>query len=199
MKLDWQGNLRFSPDEIIVLGAEHQRDEIRQPIAAGTTINSGYAELQSTLGDRLFNSASVRYDSNDRFGSDVTYREAPAFVIADTGTRLKGSVGSGFKAPTLSQMFENYPSFGFYGNPNLKPETSTGYDLGFEQSFADGAIPVRRHLVPQCHPQPDQRQCNVHVLRQCGTRGNRRCRSLRRLRADANAHTARRLHLHRSE
>jgi vitamin B12 transporter len=140
VKLDWQGNLRFSPDEILVLGAEHQRDEIRQPIAAGTTIDSGYAELQSTLGDRLFNSASVRYDSNDRFGSDVTYREAPAFVIADTGTRLKGSVGSGFKAPTLSQMFENYPSFGFYGNPNLKPETSTGYDLGFEQSFADGAI-----------------------------------------------------------
>ena len=35
--------------------------------------------------------------------------------------------------PTLSQLFQNFPDFNFFGNPNLKPEESTGYDVGFEQ------------------------------------------------------------------
>jgi len=134
VKLDWQGNLRFSDGEILVLGAEHEREEIRLPVSAGIDIDSGYAELQSTLTESLFNVANIRFDDNDLFGDKITFREAPAYVIEATGTKLKASVGTGFKAPTLSEMFENFPSYGFYGNPNLKPETSIGFDAGFEQS-----------------------------------------------------------------
>jgi vitamin B12 transporter len=137
LKLDWQGNAQLTRDEILVLGAEHQKDEITNPISAGTSIDSGYAELQSAVAGVFFNSLSVRYDANDRFGSKVTYRFAPAYLIGATGTKLKASVGSGFKAPTLSEMFQNFPNFGFFGNPNLRPETSVGYDLGFEQRLAD--------------------------------------------------------------
>jgi len=135
VKLDWQGNLRFSNDEILVLGAEYGRDEIRLPVSAETTTDSGYAELQSAFGGNFFNTISIRYDDNDQFGSAVTWRVAPAFLIAATGTKLKASIGTGFKAPTLSQMFENFPSFGFFGDPSLRPETSLGYDFGFEQSL----------------------------------------------------------------
>ena len=138
IKVDWQGNLRFSDNEIVILGAEHEREEIRVPFSAGMSIDSGYGELQSTLTDNFFNTISLRYDDNDRFGSKVTYRVAPTYLIAATGTKLKASVGTGFKAPTLSELFQNFPSFGFFANPNLKPETSVGYDAGFEQSlFAD--------------------------------------------------------------
>ena len=137
LKLDWQGNVKLTRDEILVLGAEHQKDEISSPISAGTAIDSGYAELQSAFAGALFNSLSVRYDANDRFGSKVTYRLAPAYLIGATGTKLKASVGSGFKAPTLSEMFQNFPNFGFFGNPNLRPESSVGYDFGFEQRAAD--------------------------------------------------------------
>lgn len=135
VKIDWQGNLKFSDSEILILGAEHEREEIRLPISAGMSIDSGYGELQSTLFENFFNTISLRYDDNDRFGSKVTYREAPTYLIAATGTKLKASVGTGFKAPSLSELFENYPSFGFYANPNLKPETSIGYDAGFEQTL----------------------------------------------------------------
>ncbi|MGB8363015.1 MAG: TonB-dependent receptor plug domain-containing protein [Rhizomicrobium sp.] len=142
VKFDWQGNLRFSNAEILVLGAEHQRDEIRLPVSAHTTIDAGYAELQSTFTSNFFNSVSIRYDTNDRFGDALTYREAPVYVIAATGTKLKASVGTGFKAPTLSQMFENYTSFypPFFGNPNLRPESSLGYDAGFEQSLFEDKV-----------------------------------------------------------
>ena len=136
VKFDWQGNIKLATDEKLVLGAEHQRDEITAPISAGTIIDSGYAELQSSFGDRLFDTVSVRYDENDRFGGKVTYRFAPAYLIKESGTKLKASVGTGFKAPTLNQLFQSFPDFNFFANPNLKPESSLGWDVGFEQALA---------------------------------------------------------------
>ena len=134
LKIDWQGNVTLASSEVLILGAEHQRDAIEQsPISAQTTTNAGFAQLQSSFANRFFATVSLRYDDNDRFGGKTTYRIAPEFVILETGTTLKGSVGSGFKAPTLNQLFVNFPAFDFFANPNLKPESSVGYDLGFEQ------------------------------------------------------------------
>jgi vitamin B12 transporter len=137
VKFDWQGNIKLAADETLVLGAEHQRDEITAPISAGTRIDSGYAELQSSFGDRLFDTISVRYDDNDRFGGKATYRLAPAYLIKESGTKLKASIGTGFKAPTLNQLFQSFPDFDFFANPNLKPESSVGWDFGVEQSLAE--------------------------------------------------------------
>ena len=135
VKADWQGNLTLSQTQKLVLGAEHQRDEISLPIDASTIINSGYAELQSNWVPGLYDTVSLRYDDNDRFGGKTTYRFAPDYVIAASGTKLKASLGSGFKAPTLDQMFQSFPEFGFFANPNLKPESSTGWDVGVEQDL----------------------------------------------------------------
>jgi len=140
VKIDWQGLIRLAADEKLVLGAEHQRDAMTAPISASTTIDSGYAELQSNIGGSFFNTLSVRNDDNDRFGDKTTYRVAPAYVIEDTGTKLKASLGTGFKAPTLSELFQNFPAYYFYANPNLRPESSVGYDVGFEQSLAGEAL-----------------------------------------------------------
>ena len=140
IKVDWQGNIRLAADQSLVLGAEHQRDEMTVPLSASTTIDSGYTELQSNIADAFFNTLSVRYDDNDRFGGKVTYRVAPAYVIQETGTKFKASVGTGFKAPTLSQMFQNFPDFDFFANPNLKPESSVGYDVGVEQAVLNDSV-----------------------------------------------------------
>jgi vitamin B12 transporter len=140
VKADWQGIAKFNSTETLIFGAEHERDEIREPILADTTIDSGYAELQSGFGDSFFDTLSLRYDDNDRFGSKVTYRVAPVYLIKDTGTKLKASVGTGFNPPTLEEMFESFPAFDFYANPNLRPETSTGYDVGFEQAVLDARL-----------------------------------------------------------
>jgi vitamin B12 transporter len=138
-KADWQGDLRFSGDETLVFGAEHEHDGVAQPIAAGLNIESGYAELQSMFG-KFFNTAAVRFDDNAQFGGEATWRMAPGYLVAATGTKLEASIGSGFKAPTLSEMFQNFPAFDFFGNPNLRPESSLGYDLGFEQPLFDDAV-----------------------------------------------------------
>jgi vitamin B12 transporter len=138
-KVDWRGASKLSGSETMVLGAEHSRDEISQPLPASIRINSGYGELQSQLGENFFSAVNVRYDDNSLFGSKATYRVAPLYRISVTGTKLKASVGSGFKAPTLSELFQDFPPF-FFANPNLKPETSVGYDIGVEQSVIEDLV-----------------------------------------------------------
>jgi vitamin B12 transporter len=135
VKLDWQGDAVLMQGQTLVLGAETARDAIHKPISFGITTNAGYGELQSDFGGGFFNSASIRLDDNSRYGSKVTYHVAPVWLIAATGTKLKATFGTGFKAPSLQQLF------GPFGhNPLLKPETSTGYDAGVEQSLLDGAL-----------------------------------------------------------
>ncbi|HUN45264.1 MAG TPA: TonB-dependent receptor, partial [Stellaceae bacterium] len=142
VKLDWQGNVEVVEHQILTLGAEHQLDEVDSdgPVDASMTNDAGFLQLQSSFGPRFFNTASLRYDSNDRFGSKATYRVAPAFLIPETDTKLKGSVGTGFNPPTLSDLFQSFPDFGFFANPDLKPETSIGYDFGFEQGLFEKQV-----------------------------------------------------------
>jgi vitamin B12 transporter len=141
-KIDWRGTIKLMPGEVLVLGAEHQIDQATDttPVSAQITNDAGFIELQSSVTDRIFNAVSVRYDANSSFGDHPTFREAPAYLIPETGTKLKGSVGTGFKAPSLDELFESFPAFGFFANPNLKPETNLGYDLGFEQSLWDKRV-----------------------------------------------------------
>ncbi len=79
--------------------------------------------------DRLSVDAGVRWDLHDRFGSATTFRVTPVYRIPATRTRLKGSYGTGFNAPALDQLYSEY------GNPDLKAETTAGWDLGVEQEL----------------------------------------------------------------
>jgi vitamin B12 transporter len=153
---DWQGDLYVTETQIVTLGFEHANDKIdassvfNDPVStftfAGATSasrrsNAGYAQLQSQFGDRFFSTIGVRVDSVGGFGEETTWRVAPAYLVPETGTKLKASYGTAFKAPTLYQLYNlTINSFGgftfpFTGNPNLKPETSRGYDIGFEQTL----------------------------------------------------------------
>ena len=78
---------------------------------------------------------SLRYDDNSMFGSRTTWHIAPVVAVAATGTRLHASYGTGFKAPSLEDLFESFPAFFFFANPDLKPESSAGYDVGVDQTL----------------------------------------------------------------
>ncbi len=139
VKVDWQGDIKLTPGQTLTLGAEHELDQISDssPVRARVANDAGYAQLQSSFGERLFDSLSLRYDNNEQFGGKATWRVAPAYLVPETGTKLKGTVGTGFNPPTLDELYESFPAFFFFANPNLQPETSLGYDLGFEQTLLD--------------------------------------------------------------
>lgn len=141
LKFDWQGNVELGKGQALILGVEGQTDRlIDSPISAENGNAAGFAELQSEVVSNLFVAASGRYDDNERFGGKATWRIAPAYLIPKTGTKLKASYGTGFKAPSLTQLFVSFPAFNFFANPNLEPEESEGFDFGFEQALAEERV-----------------------------------------------------------
>jgi vitamin B12 transporter len=104
--------------------------------------NMGYVgEYRIALWDRLFLSAALRYDDNDPLFDDAaTWRATVAYDVVPNATRLHASAGTGAKNPTLFELFGATPTF--TGNPNLSPETATGFDIGIEQRFFGGRAVV---------------------------------------------------------
>ncbi len=92
---------------------------------------SAYAEELLKYDDRFYVSIGGRRDEDSQFGSANTYRIAPTLLIPETSTKLKASVGTGFKAPTLYQLYSQY------GYTGLSPERSQAADVGVEQDFWD--------------------------------------------------------------
>jgi vitamin B12 transporter len=103
-----------------------------------TRNNAVYMQDQFSYGDSLFGTLGFRYDDPDDYGTEVTYRVAPVYVHGETGTRIKGSAGTGFKAPTIFQTDgftpNNFGSF-YRGNPDLDSEESFGWEIGIEQAL----------------------------------------------------------------
>ncbi|MBO0765544.1 MAG: TonB-dependent receptor [Hyphomicrobiaceae bacterium] len=149
IKYDWRGVTTLAPGQTLIVGLESQTERLsananflgRAATSAEETNRAGYVELQSEIAKRLFMAANVRLDDNDNFGDHATWRVAPAYIVPGTETKLKGSIGTAFHAPSLNDRFVDFPPF-FFANPNLKPEASTGYDLGFEQPLLSNRLRV---------------------------------------------------------
>src|ERR1700730_6333903 len=141
IKFDWLGHIELGKGHALIFGVEEQADRLLDsPISAENDNVAGFAELQSEIAPNLFVAASGRYDDNDRFGGKATWRIAPAYLVPNIGTKLKASYGTGFKAPSLTQLFVSFPAFNFFANPDLQPEESEGYDFGFEQPLLDDRV-----------------------------------------------------------
>lgn len=141
---DWRGDLKLVPGQLLVMGVQHDDERLRSDSLRASSGNTGaYLELQSKFSDRFFLVSNIRHDHDREFGGHTTYRIAPTFIVPGSETKLKASYGTGFKAPTLSQRFIDYrPAFNFYGNPNLKPEESRGWEVGFEQPLLEDRLRV---------------------------------------------------------
>jgi vitamin B12 transporter len=138
--IDWQHNLFIFDDHALTFGVEfeHESAEFAGTKTANAHTLSFYAQDQITLiAQRLFSTLSLRLDEHNAFGSEVTYRAAAAYKHLETATTLRASVGTGFKAPALEDLFD---SVSFVNNPDLKAETSIGFDVGIEQSLCNDHI-----------------------------------------------------------
>ena len=83
--------------------------------------------------DPLTLGVSARYDKNDRFDDAETYRFEALYRL-DNQMRIRGTWSSSIKNPTFTELYGIY--YGFKGNPDLKPESSTGWSLGLDRNLA---------------------------------------------------------------
>jgi len=95
--------------------------------------NAVALEYRVVLWEDLTLGASLRHDDNTEFDDAYTRRFDASYLIPDTGTRLRATWGTAVKNPTFSERYGYFTSF--VGNPDLKPEKSTSWDVGIDQSL----------------------------------------------------------------
>lgn len=119
-------------------------DNITSVIQNGVSKNSSEKSIQTRafyVQDEIgfgkwFVAPALRYDHHSAFGDHyspkvgVTYSARPDF-------RIKANYGEGFKAPSIMALYYHLYRLmdvyrTIYGNPNLKPEESKSWDIGFE-------------------------------------------------------------------
>ncbi|MFO7526539.1 MAG: TonB-dependent receptor [Ignavibacteriaceae bacterium] len=142
IKIDWQNNLNVNKNNLLSMGVDFEIDEAVSEFKSSSELGNYvslfpkrdsrtiglYLQHQLRVNEEFFISAGVRIDDHDKFGSSFTYRIAPSYIIWQTGTKLKATVGTGFKTPSLFYLYD--PAF---GNPDLQPEKNLGLDAGIEQ------------------------------------------------------------------
>ncbi|WP_336067825.1 TonB-dependent receptor plug domain-containing protein [Nitratireductor rhodophyticola] len=141
-KADYQGAFDVNDWLVVQGGADYERQNAVFPaglfnpeIDSSFWIAGGWGEAIATPLENLTLTAGIRQDEHSEFGGHTTYRATASYLFDQTGTRLHGSMGTGFRAPSLNELFGP-----FGANPNLRPETSFGFDIGVEQRFWNGAV-----------------------------------------------------------
>lgn len=79
--------------------------------------------------------ASARHDDNmGDFDDATTWRVGAGYAFEEIGGRVRASVGTGVKNPTMTELYGFFVG-SFIGNPDLKPEESESWEIGWEQAL----------------------------------------------------------------
>jgi iron complex outermembrane receptor protein len=110
----------------------------------------GYASLNWNPSENLTLDGTIRSENYSDFGNAFVWKASAAYTISDKYT-LRGSLSTGFRAPTLHQIYTQKAQYSFVpgqgiqvgglvnnvssqasllGIPKLKEETSTNFTLG---------------------------------------------------------------------
>lgn len=140
--LAYQGDWTFSPDSRLLFGGEYEDTRYEQPWipdsregldSVGLYLMYLFAPtdaLDITLGLR-----NDRYDTDAGFQSDTsetTGRATVAWNVPGSSSTLRAAWGQGFKAPSLFQLTYTEDPVNYPPNPQLKPQTNQGWELGYE-------------------------------------------------------------------
>ncbi|MGL4494559.1 MAG: TonB-dependent receptor plug domain-containing protein, partial [Beijerinckiaceae bacterium] len=148
--IEYQGDLKLGSFGKFTFGGVYERETAHNTVTPGLNsfnaiennsyrrdTKSLFALHQVTLFDRLDLSLGGRIDAVQGAKTFVTGRATAAYRIEETGTKIRASLGTGAKAPSLYQQFSIYaPTRN--GDPALKAESSVGYDIGIDQTLWNG-------------------------------------------------------------
>jgi vitamin B12 transporter len=150
-KLDYEASFEATDRLLIQYGADHERQvaDTETPdystfppvdlvnARSDMTLSSAWTQAVYEPVDDLVATIGLRHDEHSDFGGATTYRGTISYLFPGTSTRLHSSLGTGFRAPSLYQLFD--PT---YGNTTLTPETSVSFDIGVEQAFLEDRLSI---------------------------------------------------------
>lgn len=118
------------------IGPQSAVDETRD-------VFSIYGDAEYSFSDRFMVDVALRYDNYDGFGDTVNGKLAANFGITDS-VSLRGSVSSGFRAPSMQQLYFNNVSTQFRLDP------ATGDQVAFESgTFRNDSLLAQAIGIPE--------------------------------------------------
>ncbi len=136
----------WDADSRISIALERQIEDFRQraPVTAFGDPNQNQSirsssisvEYDVAVSEEFGLTLSARGDRNSEFDDVVALRAAARYHVAQSGTRVFASAGTGVNNPTFTERFGFTPDT-FVGNPELKPERSIGLQLALEQPVGE--------------------------------------------------------------
>ena len=121
-----QADLTLAQGHLLTLGVDTLRDRVSGSTAYASRHRhdqAAFVQYQGHLGANDLQ-LTVRRNDNGQFGGKTTGTAAWGVNVADHW-RITASYGTAFKAPTFNELY--YP---FFGNPNLRPESSRTLEAG---------------------------------------------------------------------
>ena len=141
----WQNDLHLGEKDMLIAGIDYIQEQAKMNSGTSFPVDdesaytvSGFINNIWTPTDSINISAGLRYDEHENFGSATTYQISAAYFFDRTGTKVRASYGTGFKAPSLLQLYYPYG----YGNPDLDPEESESFDVGIDQYLLDDRLTI---------------------------------------------------------
>ncbi len=128
----------------LTFAADWERESFRNALAASggftgrrAVEQTGFVGEYRYSGEAFDLSAAIRHDINDRFADATTFRVGAGYRVTES-TRLRAAAGSGVKNPGFFELF-GFVDGRFIGNEALRPEKSTGWEVGVDQDIGDAA------------------------------------------------------------
>ncbi|MDZ7719563.1 MAG: TonB-dependent receptor [Balneolaceae bacterium] len=115
-------------------------DEENELSEVSASFTSPYSTLLFDAGNGLRAEAGFRMNIHSEYGTNSTYSFSPSYQISEN-LKLFGSFGTGFKAPTLDQLFGQ-----FGANADLEPEESRSIQIGFESYLLNQNLKIESHF-----------------------------------------------------
>jgi len=135
---DFQSTFLFM-DTKMTLGGEARKEELTSPtmikLSDSAVHTALFAQNEIILFDKLSLTGGFRWDHHEAFGSEASPRIYALYKL-NKNINLKAGYGHAFNAPTIKQVSADYHATAgpheFFGNPDLKPETSDNFEAGVE-------------------------------------------------------------------
>lgn len=126
----WQNDFLLGNNTELTMGLDYQDDQLDDSFGYDQTsrANKGFFAQYITEYGRQNYQVAARYDDNEQFHDHKTGSLAWGYDI-DKQQRVTVSYGTAFIAPSFDDLY--FPGF---GNPDLKPEESQSFEIGYRSS-----------------------------------------------------------------
>lgn len=137
--IEYQGDTQIGSIGTFIFGGRRETEYAQNygdqtPGKFDQVTNSAFIQQRIKISSAVDLSLGGRLDAIENGPTFPTWRTAAAYRLDEFGTKLRASIGTGAKVPTLFQRFSSY------GTQNLQPEKSVGFDFGIDQILGDGAV-----------------------------------------------------------